>query len=467
MGRAGAAAHDHDEVARVVALFDGDAANAADHVRVDDREDAVRGLFHVELERPRHVRGNGVAGRRGVDPQPAAEQRFVVQIAQHDQRVGDGRPPAAAAVGRGPRLRARAFRADLQQSQRVDECDAAPAGAQRLHLEHGNPDSVAQEIEVLEHVRLAVLAEADVETRAAHVHGNHVPRAHTFGEERPGVRPGRGSRIERVNTLIGQKRPGRQAAVALHVTHLPGIAEVAEEAFHAFDVAPDDRADVGVDDGRTGARVLADLRQQIDRQRDVRLRHCGAYHLGNPPLMVRVQKRPQQRDGDRLDPFVLEQADAAAHVILAEWRAHLARTQHPPADRNPQRARHEHGRLRKIRIVAVPVFLVAEPDFERILVARGTEQAGLGALVLDQRIHADGRAQNHQVAPLQKRGYVAAEVRGDLLDPVVHGRGRIMRSGGRLVEPNPLPRGTQNEVGERPAGVDTEAVGSAGIGSVA
>ena len=467
MGRAGAAAHDHDEVARVVALFDGDAANAADHVRVDDREDAVRGLFHVELERPRHVRGNGVAGRRGVDPQPAAEQRFVVQIAQHDQGVGDGRPPAAAAVCRGPRLRARAFRADLQQSQRVDECDAAPAGAQCLYLEHGNPDSVAQEIEVLEHVRLAVLAEADVETRAAHVHGNHVPCAHAFGEEQPGVRPGRGSRIERVDTLIGQKRSGRQAAVALHVTHLPSIAEVAEEAFHPFDVAPDDRADVGVDDGRTGARVLADLRKQIDRQRDVRLRHCGAYHLGNPPLMVRAQKRPQQRDGDRLDPFVLEQADAAAHVIFVERRAHLARTQHPPADRNPQRARHEHGRLRKIRIVAVPVFLVAEPDFERILVARCTEQAGLGALVLDQRIHADGRTQNHQVAPLQERGYVAAEVRGDLLDPVVHGRGRIMRSGGRLVEPDPLPRGTQNEVGERPAGVDTEAVSVVGIGSVA
>ena len=260
VGRAGAAAHDHDEVARVVALFDGHTPDAADHVRIDDREDAVCGLFHVELEMFGHVRGNGGAGRGGVDPQPAAEQRLVVQIAQHDQRVGDGRPPAAAAVCRGPRLRARTFRTDLQQPKRIDERDAAPAGAQCFDLEHGHPDPVAQKIEVLEHVRFAVLAEADVETRAAHVHGNHVPRIPTFGEEQPGVRPGRGSGVEGVDALIGQKRSGRQAAVALHVAHLPGVAEAAEKVLHALDVAPDDRADVGVHHRRTGARVFADLR---------------------------------------------------------------------------------------------------------------------------------------------------------------------------------------------------------------
>ena len=63
-----------------------------------------------------------------------------------------------------------------------------------------------------------------------------------------------------------------------------------------------------------------------------------------------------------------------------------------------QVARHQHHRGRIFRVVAVAVLLVAKPDLDGILVPRGADQAGLGALVLDQRVEADGGAVDAQVA---------------------------------------------------------------------
>ena len=51
MDRTVAAVHHHVEVARVVARLGRHAADRVRHVRVDDPEDPVRGLDHVEPER--------------------------------------------------------------------------------------------------------------------------------------------------------------------------------------------------------------------------------------------------------------------------------------------------------------------------------------------------------------------------------------------------------------------------------
>ena len=69
-----AAAGDHDRLARVDALVDGDLAHRADHVLVRDRQDRPGGALHAEAERPRHgPLDRAVRGRR-VELQLAAEE---------------------------------------------------------------------------------------------------------------------------------------------------------------------------------------------------------------------------------------------------------------------------------------------------------------------------------------------------------------------------------------------------------
>ncbi len=59
--------------------------------------------------------------------------------------------------------------------------------------------------------------------------------------------------------------------------------------------------------------------------------------------------------------------------------------------------------------------------------ARGTDEPGLAALVLDQRIEADGRAVDAQVAIGHDLARREAQIIGNELEPVGDGLGRIIR----------------------------------------
>ena len=80
----------------------------------------------------------------------------------------------------------------------------------------------------------------------------------------------------------------------------PADAGGGELADHGGEVVLHGRADVGVDHGRAGALVLADLRQHLGRERDepVRAARRGA---GRRSLLVdRVGEGVDEADGDRL-----------------------------------------------------------------------------------------------------------------------------------------------------------------------
>ena len=237
-------------------------------------------------------------------------------------------------------------------------------------------------------------------------------------KEQAGVRPRGRSRVQGVDALVGQKATGGQAPIALHIAHRIIVAQVAQQALHTLDILLDERTDIGVHHSRAGPRVLTDLGQQINRQRYIGPRHFCPNQLGDTPLVFGMQERPDQRDGHGLNPLFPKVTDTAPDIGFVERDTHLPRTQHALFDREPQSARNQHGRLGKIRVVAVPVFLMAKTNFERVFVTGGAEQAGLGPLVFDQGVDTDGRAENDQVAVPQKVGHATAT-------PYVRRRGAI------------------------------------------
>ena len=143
-------------------------------------------------------------------------------------------------------------------------------------------------------------------------------------------------------------------------------------------------------------------------------------------------------------------------VLFGHRRADLAGRQDALAHAAAQIARHQHHRRRVFRIVAVAVLLVAEPDLDRILVPGGADQAGLGALVLDQGVEPDRGAVDAQVAVRDDVPGADAEILGHQLEAVADGERRIGRRRKRLVEPDLARLVGQHEIGERSAGIDAE-----------
>ncbi len=130
----------------------------------------------------------------------------------------------------------------------------------------------------------------------------------------------------------------------------------------------------------------------------------------------------------------------------------------PLAHTAPQIARHQHPGRRIERIVAIPVLLVAEADFQGILVTGGADQPDHGPLVLDQRVEPDRRAVDAQVAFRDHLPLADAEILGDQPQPAGDRRGRIVWRRERLEEPDVAPAVRKHEVGEGATGIDTKTV---------
>ena len=99
------AGDDEREVARVEAAADADLADAGRHRDVDDVVDPGRRLDDAEAERAGEPALDRLLGRRAVEAHLAAEERGLVDEAEHEVGVGDGRLGAAAAVAGRARAR--------------------------------------------------------------------------------------------------------------------------------------------------------------------------------------------------------------------------------------------------------------------------------------------------------------------------------------------------------------------------
>ena len=138
-----ATVREHREVARVGAAFGRQPADGLRHVRVDDTPAIERGLFHVLAERPGDVLLERLVDALAGELDAAARELALLgQEPEHEVRISDARPRAAAAVADRAGVGAGAHRADFEASA-ADVTERAAAGPEGLHADHGKPHDVA------------------------------------------------------------------------------------------------------------------------------------------------------------------------------------------------------------------------------------------------------------------------------------------------------------------------------------
>ena len=172
-----------------------------------------------------------------------------------------------------------------------------------------------------------------------------------------------------------------------------------------------------------------------------------------------VEHRPDEGDRHGLDTLLKVQLASRAHIRLLHRRPDRAIGNDPLADTFAQIARHQHGGGGIFRIVAEAIFLVAIANLDRVLMARRTDEAGLAAAMGDQRVEADRRAVDAEIAVGHQGRGGDAEIVGDQFQAVLDGLGRIGGCGKRLEQPD-VTRTTvgDDEIGEGAAGIDAETI---------
>ncbi len=181
MQRTGAAESHQREVARIVSLLHGYHPQRAEHVFVDDVDDAGRGF----LEPDAHRIGDFLYGGFGgffIEFEFAAKERFR-QVSKYDICIGYGGSCAADSVACRPGVRAGAFRTDPQclgQFRYVG--DRSAARADRFYVQRRCTYLEMSHIRVSNQAWLAVFDECDVRGRAAHVECQYVFETRIVGD---------------------------------------------------------------------------------------------------------------------------------------------------------------------------------------------------------------------------------------------------------------------------------------------
>ena len=121
-------------------------------------------------------------------------------------------------------------------------------------------------------------------------------------------------------------------------------------------------------------------------------------------------------------------------------------------------ARYQHIGWRVTGIVAMPVFLVTEADFQAVFMALGTQQADLDPGFLDQCVEGHGGAVDAQVAVANDLRRGATQGIGHLCQAVADGQGAVLRGRRCLEQLHVAVVIRQDEIGEGAAGVDAQTI---------
>jgi hypothetical protein len=177
--------------------------------------------------------------------------------------------------------------------------------------------------------------------------------------------------------------------------------------------------------------------QDLVRQRQIGVGQDLADDLAGDPLMLGIGIGVQEANRDRLDTRILERPASLLDACLPEQRMHLARGQQALVGFQREAPRHQRPVLVEQKVIGLGA--VAAADGVDIAGAAGDDQAGCGALALDQRIDGDGRAVDELVDRLGLEAALAQAI-DDALNQV--GRGGqalgLHEGAGRLVEPDEI-----------------------------
>ena len=146
-------------------------------------------------------------------------------------------------------------------------------------------------------------------------------------------------------------------------------------------VAGERRAEIGVDRGRRGALVLAELGRDLVRGDDARSGQPPPQLVGHGRFVPRVAEREEQAHGDRL------RIDLRQRLEIE--RPQNALRPDPLVDAEAALERHERLRM----VVAEPVEMSARlpTQVEQVLEPGGRDERRLRALALEERVRRDGR----------------------------------------------------------------------------
>ena len=274
--RAVAAEGEQGEIPRVAAAVGRDRLDGAHHGAAGDLQDAVGGVQHVPAQHGGDPLGDRLRGSPGVDGEAAADQIIRVEPAEGQHRVAEGRLRAALPVGDRPGHGAGAVRPDADQPAGVDPHQAAAAGAdlrnvddRQLERVAAAHDQLARQVDagadlvVAGPGDLAGLDDGGLGRGAAHVEGDAVgdpvARAGVGRADHAGGRAG----LDDIGRFLRCGRGAHDAAVGFHHQDRRRDADAVQMLPQPAEIAPDHRAEIGVDDGRAGPLVLPDDRQEI------------------------------------------------------------------------------------------------------------------------------------------------------------------------------------------------------------
>ncbi len=233
-----------------------------------------------------------------------------IQHSGNDVSVRDGDVLSAAIVTHRARVCACAIWADLQSADGIDARDGAPAGADRVDIQHGQGNGTHVDFALSRYHRVALMDKRHVTTRAAHVEGNDVVDADALASAHGGDNAAGRSGKDRSDGFFGGTFECGNAAVGLHdVEFRRSDAELSHARFEPVQVARHHGLNIGVDDRGAETIELADLRQNFVRQREPRFGKFLGKEFFDLELVIGIQERKEKTDGHRIDAFFPEPRD--------------------------------------------------------------------------------------------------------------------------------------------------------------
>lgn len=242
--------------------------------------------------------------------------------------------------------------------------NGAAASAQCLYLDHGDTDAIAQEIDVLVDVGLALVGEGDVKGCASHVHCDEAVDVQRLGEKASGHRGRCRAGVDGADGARNHHIARCHAAIGLEVAHGYLGALLTKEGIDAFHIVFQHGAQVGIDHGGGGACVFAHLGVHLQACADVGIGQHLAHDLHGTALVCAIGHRPQERHGNGLNACGLEGLAGRTHILLVQRCAHAAIGQDTLADRHAPLALDQLLDGWVFGVVAVAFFLVAQTDFQ-------------------------------------------------------------------------------------------------------
>ena len=449
--RSAATLCDHDEVARIAAALDGDAAHRAGHDEVRDAHDAF-GDFERLPPEPGAEPLDCRLRRRHIERHLSAKEVVGIDPSEHRVGVRDRRFAPAPAVADRSGPRSGAARSDLERLCLVQPRDAAAASSYFHHVEHRRLDReaaivAADEVQARQR-RLAVLDQAAFRGRPAHVERDQVAPAHPHAEVRAADHPGDRTQLHEERRMFGCRIHGDHAAARFHDEEAPREPVVAQPGIEAdLDVAGNAPPDIGVHDGSRRALVFAQLTGEFGRRRDEGIRHRPAHKVHRLGLVAGIGVGIEEGDSDRLDIRCADPLHHVSELLAIEWRLLFATARHAPGDFEAQVARDQRVRPPVHQVVGFGP--VAARDLEDVPEALRRDQRRPAARALDDGVDDDGGAVKEVVDVLR----VDAGFRGAVEDAL-----RQVFIGGQALDRGRLPRIAVegDEVRKGPADIDAD-----------